>query len=359
MILCPRLTTTTPALRKALEGYIAAGGKLIQFKGDGLILKGSIIADHGFGDPSEHWEEVQKERRLFLADLSRSAMAEMEQRPGADVRQGFRGVDRRTAVPQQQPRHFLGVHKAGTATYLLFANNAQSKEDPRGVKAELVPAETTVTVPKGGVVYDLFNGGEVPVKDGKAVLRLAAGDGACWLHIPEPLLFKGMAWWLSDGPLGVHLRAKGTAALPFSIRIWSEGGQMTDQLFRASTPGFAESSLVLDYPVGSNSRWGAGRIEVVDNQTGKPARVVPVNYATTRKERADITSGPVSDLFRRRPENHRPLRWQGGATALRQAELGRQTRLEPRPQEVRRLRPGRRSQEDRRCAQGQRHDRRG
>ena len=106
-----------------------------------------------------------------------------------------------------------------------------------------------------------------------------------------------MAWWLSDGPLGVHLRAKGTAALPFSIRIWSEGGQMTDQLFRASTPGFAESSLVLDYPVGLKFRWGAGRIEVVDNQTGKPARVVPVNSATTRKERADITSGPVSIYF--------------------------------------------------------------
>ncbi len=70
-----------------------------------------------------------------------------------------------------------------TATYLLFANNAQSQEDPRGLKAELVPAETTVMLPAGGVVYDLFNGGEVPVKDGKARLRLAAGDGACWVQV--------------------------------------------------------------------------------------------------------------------------------------------------------------------------------
>ena len=165
-------------MRKALEGYIAAGGKLIQFKGDGLILKGSIIADHGFGDPSEHWEEVQKnggyssplyrdlQWRKWNNDLAPTFAKDFESWIGKQ--------------PYRSSNHdiLLGVHKAGTATYLLFANNAQSKEDPRGVKAELVPAETAVTVPKGGVVYDLFNGGEVPVKDGKAVLRLAAGDGA-------------------------------------------------------------------------------------------------------------------------------------------------------------------------------------
>ena len=38
---------------------------------------------------------------------------------------------------------------------------------------------------------DLFNGGEVPIKDGKATLRLAAGDGACWVELPQPVKLTG------------------------------------------------------------------------------------------------------------------------------------------------------------------------
>src|SRR5207302_3278988 len=41
VLLCPRLAHVTPAFRKALEDYAARGGKLIQFKGDKLLLKGS------------------------------------------------------------------------------------------------------------------------------------------------------------------------------------------------------------------------------------------------------------------------------------------------------------------------------
>ena len=61
-ILCPRLATASPAFRKALEEYIAAGGKLMQFKGDKLLLKGSIIADHDFGDPGKYYAEKVQER---------------------------------------------------------------------------------------------------------------------------------------------------------------------------------------------------------------------------------------------------------------------------------------------------------
>ncbi len=188
VILCPRLTTATPAFQKALEGYVAAGGKLIQFKGDGLIIKGSIIADHGFGDPSQHWEEVQKN-----GGYSSPMYRDLQWRKwNNDLAPTFAKdfADWIGEQPYRSSNHeiLLGVHKAGEATYLLFANNAQSQEDPRGVKAELIPAETTVTVPKGGVVYDLFNGGEVPVKDGKATLRLAAGDGACWVRMPDAAL---------------------------------------------------------------------------------------------------------------------------------------------------------------------------
>ena len=191
VILCPRLTTATPAFQKALEGYVAAGGKLIQFKGDGLIIKGSIIADHGFGDPSQRWEEVQKN-----GGYSSPMYRDLQWRKwNNDLAPTFAKdfADWIGEQPYRSSNHeiLLGVHKAGEATYLLFANNAQSQEDPRGVKAELIPAETTVTVPKGGVVYDLFNGSEVPVTDGKATLRLAAGDGACWVRMPDaPLVVK-------------------------------------------------------------------------------------------------------------------------------------------------------------------------
>ncbi len=47
-----------------------------------------------------------------------------------------------------------------------------------------IPLDTTINIPAGGVTYDLFNGGVVPVIAGKAPLHLAAGDGACWLHLP-------------------------------------------------------------------------------------------------------------------------------------------------------------------------------
>src|SRR5262249_24757193 len=61
VIFCPRLATAEPAFRKALESYAAAGGKLIQFKGDKLLLKGSIVVDHDFGDPSLYFaEKVEK-----------------------------------------------------------------------------------------------------------------------------------------------------------------------------------------------------------------------------------------------------------------------------------------------------------
>ena len=98
-------------------------------------------------------------------------------------------MDRAARYECSNKEVLLGVHKAGKATYLLFANNAQSKDNPRGLKHELIPAETEVKVPVKraeqinenliirDVIHDVFRGTEVPVKDGKAKLRLAAGDG--------------------------------------------------------------------------------------------------------------------------------------------------------------------------------------
>ena len=175
MIFCPRLTTATPAFQKVLEGYVAAGGKLIQFEGDGLIIKGSIVAKHGFGDPSAHWEEVQKDGGYSSPIYRDLQWRKWNNDLAPTFARDFAGWVGEQPYRSSNHDILLGVHKAGAATYLLFANNAQSQEDPRGVKAELVPAETTVTVPASGVVYDLFNGGEVPMKDGKATLRLGGG----------------------------------------------------------------------------------------------------------------------------------------------------------------------------------------
>ncbi len=105
VIMCPRLTTATPAFQKALEGYVAAGGKLIQFKGDGLIIKGSIIADHGFGDPSAHWEEVQKNGGYSSPMYRDLQWRKWNNDLAPTFAKDFARLGRRAAIPQQQPRH--------------------------------------------------------------------------------------------------------------------------------------------------------------------------------------------------------------------------------------------------------------
>ncbi len=102
VIFCPRLTTATPAFRKALEGYVAAGGKLIQLKGDGLIIKGSIVADHGVGDPSEHWEVMQKAGGYSSPLYRDLAWRKWNNDLAPTFAKDFAGCGRRTAVYQQQ-----------------------------------------------------------------------------------------------------------------------------------------------------------------------------------------------------------------------------------------------------------------
>ena len=75
----------------------------------------------------------------------------------------------------------------------MFANNAQSQGGPARRQGGVGPGGDDGDNSEDGKVYDLFNGGEVPVKDGKATLRLAAGDGACWVHFPNRMSFNGAA----------------------------------------------------------------------------------------------------------------------------------------------------------------------
>ena len=302
VIMCPRLTTATPAFQKALEGYVAAGGKLIQFKGDGLIIKGSIIADHGFGDPSAHWEEVQKnggysspmyrdlQWRKWNNDLAPTFAKDFARWVGEQ--------------PYRSSNHdiLLGVHKAGDATYLLFANNAQSQDDPRGVKAELIPAETTVTIPEGSAVYNLFNGGAAPVKDGKALLRLAAGDGACWLCLPEAAA--APAYTISfphppDGRMHNAISANSPAYLPLRLRISDASGRQWDELYRTTVPNGKGSSFSLDYPLGTNAAATGLTLEAAELYRDPASPIC--NGLTAVEQPASVTAtvsaGPVSVYF--------------------------------------------------------------
>ena len=300
VIFCPRLTTATPAFQKALEGYIAAGGKLIQLKGDTLLIKGSIVADHAVGDPSQHWEEVQK-----AGGYSSPMYRDLQWRKWNNdlaptfARDFAEWIGER---PYRSSNHdiLLGVHKAGEATYLLFANNAQSQEDPRGVKAELIPAETTVTLPKGGHVYDVFNGGEVAVQDGKATLRLAAGDGACWVQVKGK--FEAWQFSLVIEPIWqarsqrIHLVACPPHVVPVHLRIYDPAGRFVDDLWRGMHDRGDCSELDLLYPLGAISVQGNWRVEAAACEASKPA--AETTYEPEKHpEFIDVTTGPVSIYF--------------------------------------------------------------
>jgi hypothetical protein len=258
VILCPRLATAAPKFRKVLEDYIAAGGKLVQFKGDKLLLKGSIIADHDFGDPGQYYEEKVKNAGGILSPNYRDLAW---RKWNNDLAPTFAKDLASWIGPREyecsNKEMLLGVHKAGKATYLLFANNAQSKDNPRGLKHELVPAETEVKVPAGGQVYDLFNGGEVEVADGKAKLRLAAGDGACWVHLPANWGFNveslggTPAMVLDPGRparyipprIIIKLGWDAPGILPFRLRLFDPTGRLVEDVYRATPANDGAGSL--------------------------------------------------------------------------------------------------------------------
>jgi hypothetical protein len=270
VILCPGLLTATPALTKALTDYVAGGGRLIQFRADKLRIPGATVIDHTADTWNRYWKEllegqapsnkgtdltVRKWTDGLIPEIAANLLAWAGERPCGSSNKDV----------------FVVPHKAGRATYLLIANNAQDESNPRGVKHELVPAETEVTVPRGGVVYDLFDGGKVAVADGKAALRLPAGDGACWLHLPaEP------------GPIAVRAAAEGNdlritvtwgteGYLPFRLRVLDPAGNEALNLFRATTPGEGGNRFVLTYALGANAAPGQWSVEASEWLTGGKA----------------------------------------------------------------------------------------
>jgi outer membrane protein assembly factor BamB len=298
VIFCPRLTTATPAFQKALEDYAAAGGKLIQSKGDKLLIKGSIVADHDFGDPTKYYLENVKNN-----DITSPAYRDLSWRKwNNDLAPTF-AKDLANWLDEQPYRCsntevLLGVHKAGRANYLLFANNAQDKANPRGVKHELIAATTDVRVSSEGVIYDLFNGGSVPVQNGLAKLRLPAGDGACWLHLPAMPGPMKLAAKLAEGNmLRIDLTWGMAGYLPFRLRIVDPSGNKIDELFRATTPGAGATTFQMSYALGLNAAPGTWTVEAHEWLTGSGTQAKVEVQAPANATVARVNSGQVSIYF--------------------------------------------------------------
>lgn len=329
VVFCPALTYATPAFLKVLDDYCAGGGKLIQFADDKLVVGGAVRAAHTFGSGTEYYmtrivantaaANAAKKAGDSAAE-AKAARAGME--AGTDL--AWRGWNMAGAptfaadlagwvgprpYASSNPAVLLGVHRAGDAHYLLLANNAQSIENPRLSKHELIPAETTVKLPVGGVVYDLFNGGALPVQNGAVALRLAAGDGACLLHLPEP---PGTPKLIADVDaehrLAVTLEWGRCGYLPFRLRVLDPNGKVAGDYFRATTPersirigatvkGPNRTRFQGSFPLGINATPGYWTVEVEEWLTGtkigksvtvKPPRVAPL---------AAVVIGDVSVYF--------------------------------------------------------------
>jgi hypothetical protein len=313
VILCPRLATATPKFRKALEDYAAGGGKLVQFKGDRLILKGSIVADHGFGDPGKYYaEKVEKDGGILSPNYRDLAWRKWNN----DLAPTFAKDLAAWIGPQEyecsNKEVLMGVHRAGKATYLLFANNAQSRANPRGLRHELVPAQADVKVPKGGAVYDLFNGGEVPVKDGKAKLRLAAGDGACWVHVPEKAkgiqgvgFGRSVKWPTLQVSIDATLLGGESRGYPSPgrARIYDPAGNLVDERLLACAPvkslGLKWDTASFRFTIGANAAPGKWQIVADDPLTA--------GTKTTRREvEVAVLDRPVAATSSSSPVTVRP-----------------------------------------------------
>ena len=297
VIYCPKLAYAAPAFRKALEGYIAGGGKLVQCKDDKLKLAGATVVDHSFVDMTAYYNQNKDNRAAYVDLVLRQRVGALAPNFAKELA-GWLG-DQPYSLGNKQM--VLGVHKAGPAAYLFIANNVQSKDNPRQIKWELVPAETNVKVPAGGVLYDLLNGGEIPFKvmdaATKAVeanLKLAAGDGAVLVHLPkEPGKMK-LSVDADDQALNIDLAWGTVGILPFRLRIIDPQGNVLDDLYRATSPATGGSTrFIMGYPLGANAAPGTWTVEVSEWLTGTTVKdTVKVGAAKSAALIAD--DDPVS-----------------------------------------------------------------
>ena len=314
VIYCPGLMTATPEFRKLLTDYVAAGGKLIQYKTDAVKIPGAIVADYPYATGHDYVGEhegqfADKLKRMLGPDAPPDgdvAYADWSDAWAEKFASDLHGWIGERPYRVESNSVLTGIHTAGPADYLLMANDSMKgdpphRQHPRPVSDLLLPVHTHVRVPPGGVVYDLLNGGRVPVTDGRAPLSLAAGDGACWLRLPRPpgpMKLSASASLLKGSPaIHIGLAWGDAGCLPFRLRIFDPAANKVDELFRATTPGGDTTTFAIDYPIGANAARGHWSVEVsewLDNS--KVTVSVPVNAAPARPS-ALLNTGRVSVYF--------------------------------------------------------------
>ena len=292
VIYCPLLATATPAFAKALTEYVAGGGTLVQFADDALRIPGAFRGAYRSADmgalaiPAENASNSPGLRETAIRDWLAAAAPTF----AADLA-GFLG-ERPYACADREV--ILGVHGAGEARYLLFANNRQQRDNTRGTKHELIAASTAVRVPAGGVIYDLFRGGRVAVSDGGASLRLGAGDSACWLHLPAAPGAPTLTASATDGALRIAVAWGTDGFLPFRLRITDPAGNTIDDLYRATTPGDDGNRFTASYPIGVNATPGTWSVRVdewLEGTTTSAAVEVGPGAASVSIETDAVTLG--------------------------------------------------------------------
>ena len=289
----PGLTFATPAFRKAIEGYIAAGGKFGQDKKDGLKFDGAALVNYTYEVPSyppvipTDWG--QREHNLALTPTFAHDLADLL---------GPRPYSSNAPADTM----LLNIQPCGAATYLLMGNNTQDPDNTRQRQMDPIPLDTSINVPASGVIYDLFNGGVVPVAAGKAPLHFAAGDGACWLHLPAaPGAMKLDARAIGNSVVQINLTWGSAGYLPFRLRLYDPAGNKIDDIYRATTPVALKNGMVttfsMRYPLGDNAAPGAYRVEISEWMTGSTVSKNVTVKPGARSASAQLNTGDVSIYF--------------------------------------------------------------
>ena len=317
VVYCPGLAVAKPALREALERYVAAGGRLVQGQTDPLAVAGSTRAAYAYAGA---W--AQPGGVHFNDHALRKQLLELAPGFGRDLRAWIGPQEYRSNAPPNAM--LMSVQRAGDATYLLIGNNSQDPDNTRHTQMAPIPLETTIDVPAGGALYDLLNGGTIAAPGGRAPLRLAAGDGACWLHLPVPpgplkltVAPAPLAW-----ALDVTLVWGSAGYLPFRLRVFDPEGTLVEELFRATTPwdgaplsydedGTAKrepgapakvtrdasvTSFEHRIPLGANATPGTWTVEAHEWLTGSTA-IAPVIVRPDATAAATVSASAVSIYF--------------------------------------------------------------
>ncbi|MGO8997756.1 MAG: WD40 repeat domain-containing protein [Polyangiaceae bacterium] len=313
VVYCPGLALAKPELRRILDGYVASGGTLVQGKDDALHIPGAVRTAYAYEGPNPppHQGVLFNDYALrkYTLDLAPGFEADLA---------GWLGPRpfKSNAPPNSM---LLSVHRVGEASYLLMGNNNQDPLNTRHTQMDPIPLETTISVPAGGALYDLLNGGSIPVQDGKAPLQLAAGDGACWLYLTAPPGELTLSAEPTDSQRAVLVTLTWgiSGYLPFRLRLYDPEGNLASELFRATTPldgsplsygpgpepptrlaGDTSSGIFRHViPVGANAAPGTWTVEAHEWLTGTTKTVRATIHATGANGQATIDFGTTAIYF--------------------------------------------------------------